>query len=56
MTYQGDLLAAADAEAQFGVRPAPAPAVQNLGAGYLFVAGVPGVDMGEGNDLRLTLR
>ena len=56
VTYQGDLLAAAEAEARFGVRPAPEPTVQNLGAGYVFVAGVPGVDAGEADGLRLTLR
>jgi hypothetical protein len=44
-TYQGEPLDAEEAAAWLGATPAAAPeGAQNLGAGYIIIAGLPGVD------------
>lgn len=56
LTYQGDLVSAAEAEAQLGLTPSPAPnGAENLPAGTLFVTGVTTVELGDVASVRLHL-
>ena len=55
LTYQGSLVPADEAEAQFGVKVAPEPTWQNTGAGYFFIFGVPETSVADSQALRLML-
>lgn len=55
LTYQGSLVPADEAEAQFGVKVAPEPTWQNTGAGYFFIFGVPETSVDDSQALRLVL-
>jgi hypothetical protein len=56
LTYQGSLVPANDAEAQFGVKVAPEPTWQDTGSGYFFIFGVPETSVADSEALRLILR
>jgi len=56
VTYQGEPLPADEAAAWLGAAPAALPdAPQDLGAGYLIIAGLAGVDTSGGAGVRLTM-
>lgn len=56
ITYQGDAMDGAEAAAWLGVTPRPlAHDVEDLSAGYLVIAGLPALDLPEGNQVRIEL-
>jgi hypothetical protein len=55
LTYQGNLVPAANAEERFGVKVAPEPTWQNTGAGYFFIFGVPETIVADSAALRFKL-
>lgn len=56
VTYQGEPIEADMAAGWLGAEPAPMPdGPQDLAGGYLLLAGLPGIDLPEGNRIRLGL-
>lgn len=56
VTYQGEAIVDAEAAAWLGMAPQTlAHEVEDLSAGYLIVAGLPALDVPEGNQVRLDL-
>jgi hypothetical protein len=57
VTYQGEPMTGEEAEGWVGIAPADLPeGPQDLGSGFLILAGLSGLDLCEGDGVRLPLR